>query len=76
MEVLDPVSDRLLDTNFILQRGIRQHVVEVDLLVLGGYPVHPSVPLNKGYRVPVEVVAEYPVAVLEVLALGENVGGD
>lgn len=39
-------------------------------------PVDPSEPLNDAHRVPVDVIVDAVVAVLEVLAFGDAVGGN
>jgi hypothetical protein len=51
-----------------------QEVVAVNLLVAGADAVYATEALNEPHRVPMQVVVDDLVAVLQIQTLGENVG--
>ena len=66
----------LLEVDVLLQLHVGPEVDELDALVGRADAVDAAEALDDAHRVPVDVVVDEPVAVLEVLALGDAVGGD
>ena len=66
----------LLQVDVLLQLHVGPEVDELDALVRRADAVDAAEALDDAHRVPVDVVVDEPVAVLEVLALGDAVGGD
>ena len=69
-------ADPLLEVDVLLQLHVGPEVDELDALVGRADAVDAAEALDDAHRVPVDVVVDEPVAVLEVLALGDAVGGD
>ena len=66
----------LLEVDVLLQLHVGPEVDELDALVGRADAVDAAEALDDAHRVPVDVVVDEPVAVLEVLAFGDAVGGD
>ena len=69
-------ADPLFEVDVLLQLDVRPEVDELDALVHGADAVDPAEALDDADRVPVDVEVDDRVAVLEVLALADAVGGD
>jgi hypothetical protein len=69
-------STRFFRLMYLLRSGVGQKVDELDCLVLAADAVDTAEALDDAHRVPVDVVVHQQVAVLQVLALGDAVGGD
>src|SRR5690606_11299085 len=68
-----PVLHALLQVDVLVQGNVRPVVDQLDLAVGRSDAVDAAEPLDDAYRVPVDVVVDEIVAVLEVLALGDAV---
>ena len=68
--------DPLLEPDVFVQRDVRPVVDELDGCVLRADAVDAAEALDDADRVPVDVVIDEVIAVLEVLAFGDAVGGD
>ena len=60
----------------LIQIHIRPEVDELDMLIFTADTVNSPEPLNDADRVPVNVIVDEIVAVLQVLAFGNTVGGN
>ena len=69
-------ADPLFQVDVLLQLHVGPEVDELDALVGRADAVDAAEALDDAHRVPVDVVVDEPVAVLEVLAFGDAVGGD
>ena len=69
-------ADALFEVDVLLQLHVGPEVDELDALVGRADAVDAAEALDDAHRVPVDVVVDEPVAVLEVLAFGDAVGGD
>ena len=69
-------ADALFEVDVFLQLDVRPEVDELDALVRRADAVDAAEALDDADRVPVDVVVDEVVAVLEVLALADAVGGD
>ena len=69
-------ADPLFEVDVLLQLHVRPEVDELDALVGRADTVDAAEPLDDAHRVPVDVVVDDRVAVLEVLAFADAVGGD
>ena len=69
-------ADPLLQVDVLLQLHVGPEVDELDALVGRADAVDAAEALDDAHRVPVDVVVDQPVAVLQVLAFGDAVGGD
>ena len=69
-------ADPLLEVDVLLQLHVGPEVHQLDALVGGANAVDPAEALDDANRVPVDVVVDQLVAVLEVLTFGDAVGGD
>ena len=70
------VLDALLEVDVLVQGDVGPEVHELDLRVGRADAVDAAEPLDDPHRVPVDVVVDDVVAVLEVLALADAVGAD
>src|SRR6185295_6950381 len=66
----------LLEVDVLLELHVGPEVHELDTVVGRADAVNTPEALDDAHRVPVDVVVDQPVAVLEVLAFGNAVGGD
>ena len=69
-------ADALFEVDVFLQLHVGPEVDELDALVGRADAVDAAEALDDAHRVPVDVVVDEVVAVLEVLAFGDAVGGD
>ena len=69
-------ADALFEVDVLLQLHVGPEVDELDALVVRADTVDAAKPLDDAHRVPVDVVVDDGVAVLEVLAFADAVGGD
>ena len=70
------VLDALLEVDVLVERDVGPEVDELDLRVGRADAVDAAEALDDPHRVPVDVVVDEVVAVLEVLALADAVGAD
>ena len=71
-----PVFDAFLEVDVFVERDVGPVVDELDAGVRRADAVHAAKPLNDAHWVPVNVVVDQIVAVLQVLAFGDTVGAD
>ena len=69
-------ADALFEVDVLLQLHVGPEVDELDALIGRADAVDAAEALDDADRIPVDVVVDERVAVLEVLALGNAVGGD
>ena len=70
------VLDALLEVDVLVEGDVGPEVDQLDLRVGRADAVDAAEALDDPHRVPVDVVVDEVVAVLEVLALGDAVGAD
>ena len=71
-----PAADALLEVDVFLELDIGPEVDQLDPRVAGAEPVDPAEPLDDADGIPVEVVVDEPIAILQILPFGDAVGGD
>ncbi len=72
----DAPRQGLVQAQVLVQGRLREEVVGVDVIVLRANAVHTPEALDQPHRVPVQVIVDDLVTVLQIQALGEHVGGD
>ena len=70
------VLDAFLEVDVLVEGDVGPEVHELNLAVGGADAVDASEALNDAHGVPVDVVVDQVVAILEVLALADHVGSD
>ena len=71
-----PAFDTLLEVDVFVKRNVGPVVDQLDAAIGRADTIHPAKALDDAHRVPVDVVVDDVVAVLQVLAFGDAVGTD
>ena len=68
--------DPIFQIDVLIEIICGPEIDEINHFIQTADPVNPAKALNNPYRVPVNIVIDQQIAILEVLAFGDTIGGD